>query len=86
MSYTTRDVDLLRSERLPNSRNGNPRFRLVCLDITYPTMPDASCSYDVENITRAIPEGQTVRVRLHLALSGRVAMIDRLPISEEQTR
>lgn len=77
--YTTRDVDLLRSERLPSSVNGNPRFRLVCLNATYTTMSDAACSYDVENITRAIPQGQTTRVRLHLTPAGRVAMIDRLP-------
>ena len=74
----SREVDLFWSERLPLSVNGNPRFRLGTADGSYVTQSDASCSYDVENITRRIPEGGSVRVVLSLTRAGRVWNIERV--------
>lgn len=72
------ETDLYYSERLNSSVNGNPRFRLATADGSFVTQSDASCSYDVENITRPIPHGDSVRVRLHLTRAGRVWNIERL--------
>ena len=75
---SSKTTDLYYAERLAYSRNGNPRYRLATSDGPYLTQSDASCSYDVENITRPIPHGGSVRVRLELTRAGRVWNITRV--------
>lgn len=70
-------TDLFSATRLTNSVNGNPRFDLHTSDGTYRTQSDASCSYDVDNITRTIPRGETIPVTLHTTPAGRVWNIER---------
>ncbi len=40
-------------ERLQNSRNGNPRFRVTLNGIEYTTSSDSMCNYEVENVWRS---------------------------------
>lgn len=68
----TVETDLYGAERLPNSTNGNPRFTLLTGDGSYRTQADAACSYDVDNITRRIPDGGSIRVQLRATPTGRV--------------
>ena len=49
----------------------------MAVDADYVTQTDAACSYEVENITRAIPHGGSVLVRLRLTPAGRVWDIER---------
>lgn len=68
---------LLYADRLKNSTNGNPRFRLHTSDGSYQTMSDAASAYDVENIlhrARKAPMG--VAVTLTLTPAHRVRFID----------
>ena len=44
-------------ERLKNSANGNPRYRLYVSGVSFVTKPDSAYSYDVGNL-----EGKTVTV------------------------
>lgn len=69
---TTVRAELLYAVRLNNSTNGNPRFRLVTTEGEYVTQSDAACSYDVDNITRRIPRGESRPVVLSLTPAGRV--------------
>lgn len=75
---TSIETDLYYAERLNLSTNGNPRFRLATADGPYVTQSDASCSYDVENITRPIPHGGSQRVVLSLTKAGRVWNIEKV--------
>lgn len=70
-------TDLFSATRLTNSTNGNPRFDLHTSDGTFRTQSDASCSYDVDNIVRTIPRGETIPVVLHTTPAGRVWNIER---------
>jgi len=71
------ETDLYYAERLPSSRNGNPRFRLATADGPFVTQSDASCSYEVTNYTNGIPHGGSLRVVLSLTRAGRVWNIER---------
>lgn len=70
-------TDLFSATRRNNSVNGNPRFDLHTSDGTFTTQSDAACSYDVDNITRTIPRGETIPVVLHTTPAGRVWNIER---------
>jgi hypothetical protein len=75
---TTVTTTLLYADRLKNSVNGNPRFRLHTSDGSFQTMSDASSAYDVESILshrRSAPLG--VLVRLTLTPARRVRDIER---------
>lgn len=74
---STIETDLFSATRQGCSVNGNPRFDLHTSDGTFRTMSDASCSYDVDNITRTIPRGETIPVTLSLTPAGRVWNIER---------
>lgn len=74
---TTETVRLIRAVRLNSSTNGNPRFRLVTMEGDYVTQSDSACSYDVENIVRKIPHGESLAVTLSLTPAGRVWNIER---------
>lgn len=39
------DTILLRAERMPSSKNGNPKYRFITDNGTYTTMTDAMCAY-----------------------------------------
>ena len=72
---TYRGVQIVHSERLTNSTNGNPRYRLV-FDVepfTAVTQSDASCSYDVDNYMRREYAGRTFTIETTRA--GRVSTI-----------
>jgi hypothetical protein len=75
---TTVDGVIYSAERLNNSVNGNPRYRLV-MDLgddvleTYVTMSDASAGYNVQNLY-----ARRDRVRLTLTPAGRVRYIETL--------
>jgi hypothetical protein len=73
---TTVATDLFSATRLTNSTNGNPRFDLHTSDGTFRTQSDASCSYDIANILRTIPRGETIPVTLSLTPAGRVWNIE----------
>lgn len=68
----THTVELYHAERLMNSRNGNPRYRLATSLGPFLTQSDAACSYDVDNIARKIPEGGSALVTLRCTPTGRV--------------
>jgi hypothetical protein len=75
---TTVTTTLLYADRLKNSTNGNPRFRLHTSDGSFQTMSDAASAYDVESILshrRSAPLG--VLVRLTLTPARRVRDIER---------
>lgn len=80
---TVQTTELFQAERLNNSVNGNPRFRLITRDGSFVTQSDASCSYDVDNIMREVRRnGGALFVRLSLTPAGRVWNIEQ----EEVTR
>lgn len=83
---TTIATDLFSAERLTNSTNGNPRYKLHTSDGVFQTQSDASCSYDVDNITRTIPRGETIPVTLHLTPAGRVWNIVRGDVETARDR
>lgn len=58
--------------RLNSSVNGNPRFTLHTDDGDFTTQSDAAISYEVENITHRIPEGQGRAVTLTATRAGSV--------------
>jgi hypothetical protein len=61
--------------RMPSSKSGNPRFLVAFDDQTaYPTAPDASCAYRVENSDLA----GDVWVRIERGL-----LVDILPANTE---
>ncbi len=64
---STVETRIEKIERMNNSKDGNPRFRLHTADGAYATMPDASVAYGIEN-----PEYQEGRVRLTLNSKGQV--------------
>lgn len=65
---STITTEIVSVERLTNSTNGNPRFRLVTPFDSFVTKTDGSVGLEVENITRRLP----VRVTLHLDGRGKV--------------
>ena len=69
-------TDLFSVTRLNNSTNGNPRYELHTSDGNYRTQSDAACAYDVANIVRTIPHGETIPVTLHTTPAGRVWNIE----------
>lgn len=68
---------IVTAERLNNSTNGNPRFKITVLDFngkdfhTLTTKSDAACGFDIENLRKA---GSLVD--LNLTRAGRVETID----------
>lgn len=75
-----RTIDRL--ERLNNSVNGNPRYRVYFTDGSFAvTSSDAACSYDLPNIMRHTePE-----VTITWTKAGRIAMIDFEAPAERET-
>lgn len=76
MTSTIR-TDLFNATRRNNSVNGNPRYDLHTSDGTFTTQSDGACAYDVDNIIRTIPHGETIPVTLHTTRAGRVWNIER---------
>lgn len=69
-----RHVTIVAAERLNNSVNGNPRYRLALSDGNmYLTQSDAACSYDVDNYRRS---GEAFDAELTRA--GRISVIWKL--------
>lgn len=65
---TTSIKTITRLERLSNSRNGNPRYRLHFDDATSAlTQTDSACAYELQNIACI-----GVRMELTLTRAGRV--------------
>jgi hypothetical protein len=73
-------TDLFSATRQGCSVNGNPRFDLHTSDGTYRTQSDAGISYEVYNIVRTIPRGETIPVILHTTPAGRVWNIIRADV------
>jgi hypothetical protein len=68
---TTVVKTIIRAERLNNSVNGNPRYRLYFADgSAHTTQSDSACTYDVENLAK---HGATLE--LTLTRAGRVCRI-----------
>lgn len=69
----TIQVRLYGAERRNSSVNGNPRFWLHTSEGDYATQSDAAISYEVENITHQIPQGDAgIRVVLTMTKADRV--------------
>lgn len=69
---TERIVIITRLERMPHSRNGNPRYRLHFDDATSaPTQPDAMFAYGITN-----PEYRDRPVRITLNGRGHVTYVE----------
>lgn len=77
MTDKTIETTLFAAERLNNSVNGNPRYRLITSSGSYQTQSDAACSYVVDNIARRIPnDGFGLAVTLTTTKAGRVWKIE----------
>ncbi len=73
-SFTARIVT---AERLTNSVNGNPRFKITFDDgERYITSTDAACSYDVENLLGRRGE-PSYPVHVWLTKAGRIEGLSR---------
>lgn len=74
-SHSITEVDIIKVERLNCSVNGNPRFKLHTLHSDFVTSSDASVSYDVENLSKAMTSPGVV-TRLGLTKAGRIVDIE----------
>lgn len=72
------------TERMTNSVNGNPRYRVIASDREgtvriLVTQSDASCSYDVDNVVSEHRRDPGATVTLGLTRAGRISTITREP-------
>lgn len=76
----TRVLALSSAESLPNSRSGNPRWRLTFVDgegnvLVARTESDAAVSYDIPNLLNSRLRDQAKAVRVEFTPAGHVAYI-----------
>lgn len=74
-------------ERMTNSTNGNPRFRVAMVGrdgegYIFPTQADAACSYDVENIVREHRRNPDATITVELTRAERIATMTREEAAE----